>query len=123
MPSGLKKAINRGLVRLFVDSGWLHRWGCHRMPERSFFVEGRQFHVCARCTGILCGAPLGLMALPFHESMPQLFAFFFALMAVDGLTQLWEWRSSNNVLRFMSGIGFTVTGIPSIFHLGSVISG
>ena len=24
---------------------------CHRMPERSFFIRGYQFPVCARCTG------------------------------------------------------------------------
>ncbi|MBQ3473297.1 MAG: DUF2085 domain-containing protein, partial [Methanobrevibacter sp.] len=24
---------------------------CHRMHERSFFIKGHQFPVCARCTG------------------------------------------------------------------------
>lgn len=26
-------------------------FGCHRRPERSFFYKGRQFPICARCTG------------------------------------------------------------------------
>lgn len=28
---------------------------CHRLPQRSFFWKGRQFPVCARCTGIHIG--------------------------------------------------------------------
>ena len=27
--------------------------GCHQRPERSFFLKGYQFPVCARCTGVL----------------------------------------------------------------------
>ena len=29
--------------------------GCHQMPERSFFIRGKQFPVCARCTGVMIG--------------------------------------------------------------------
>lgn len=29
--------------------------GCHQMPERSFSYKGKQFPVCARCTGIFIG--------------------------------------------------------------------
>ena len=32
---------------------WGKRLGCHQMPERSFFIKGYQFPVCARCTGVL----------------------------------------------------------------------
>jgi uncharacterized membrane protein len=31
---------------------------CHQRPERSFFFEGRQLAVCARCTGLYAGAAL-----------------------------------------------------------------
>src|SRR5689334_678725 len=34
---------------------------CHQRPERSFFLAGHQFPVCARCTGLYLSAALGLM--------------------------------------------------------------
>ncbi len=33
---------------------------CHQMPERSFFIDGHQLPVCARCTGLYLSAALGL---------------------------------------------------------------
>ena len=35
---------------------------CHQIPERSFFWEGRQLPVCARCTGLYVSGVLGLLA-------------------------------------------------------------
>jgi len=35
---------------------------CHQRPERSFWLWGAQFPVCARCTGIYAGAALGVIA-------------------------------------------------------------
>jgi uncharacterized membrane protein len=36
---------------------------CHRIPERSFFLNGRQLPLCARCTGTFLGAIVGLAAM------------------------------------------------------------
>jgi uncharacterized membrane protein len=36
---------------------------CHQIPERSFFIAGRQLPLCARCTGTFLGALLGLGAM------------------------------------------------------------
>ena len=36
---------------------------CHQIPERSFFLNGRQLPLCARCTGTFLGAVLGLVAI------------------------------------------------------------
>ncbi|MFC2030286.1 DUF2085 domain-containing protein [Chloroflexota bacterium] len=36
---------------------------CHRIPERSFYVNGRPLPLCARCTGTFLGAMLGLAAM------------------------------------------------------------
>src|SRR5688572_16536441 len=35
---------------------------CHQRPERSFFVDGHQLPVCARCTGLYLSAAVGLTA-------------------------------------------------------------
>ena len=40
-------------------------WGCHQMPERSFFFKGYQFPVCARCTGMIVGYFLSITTIPF----------------------------------------------------------
>jgi uncharacterized membrane protein len=34
---------------------------CHQRPERSFFFDGHQFPVCARCTGLYLSAGAGLL--------------------------------------------------------------
>ena len=34
---------------------------CHQRPERSFFLDGHQFPVCARCTGLYLSAAAGIL--------------------------------------------------------------
>ena len=34
---------------------------CHQLPERSFFIEGRQLPVCARCTGLYLSGAAGAL--------------------------------------------------------------
>ena len=34
---------------------------CHQLPERSFFLEGRQLPVCARCTGLYLSGAAGIL--------------------------------------------------------------
>jgi hypothetical protein len=35
---------------------------CHQLPERSFFLDGRQLPVCARCTGLYLSGAAGFLA-------------------------------------------------------------
>lgn len=101
----------RLLEALFIDSVLVHRfWHCHRRPNRSFFLRGRQFHVCARCTGVISGLILSPFAFLLHSNGAPLFVLFVLANALDGLTQLVQLRASNNWLRFGlgSGLGFTV---------------
>ncbi|HSJ54556.1 MAG TPA: DUF2085 domain-containing protein [Anaerolineae bacterium] len=68
---------------------------CHRIPERSFFLNGRQLPLCARCTGTFLGAMLGMGALILYRrqraarlpSVPVLglMILFIALWGFDGL--------------------------------------
>ncbi len=46
----------------FVLAGVVYRTGaviCHQRADRSFHLSGAQLPVCARCTGLYAGAPLG----------------------------------------------------------------
>lgn len=81
---------------------------CHRLPERSFHIKGHQFPVCSRCTGFYTG----LFVFLVYEILfgvyynLELFLISIILMipvAVDGFTQLFGLRESNNTLRFITG--------------------
>ena len=59
----------------------------YRMPERSFFYKGKQFPICARCTGILVGYLFGIHIL-YCKKMHLLFEFSLLIpIAIDGLEQ------------------------------------
>ena len=82
---------------------------CHRKPERSFFIKGYQFPVCSRCTGfyITLFAYFIYAYYFFVDYNVYLLAFAVLLLiptVVDGLTQLFEYRESNNFLRFITGL-------------------
>lgn len=82
---------------------------CHRMPERSFFIKGHQFPVCARCTGFYISLMLYFIYVYFFfvHYNPVLLTFAILLlipMMLDGLTQLFKYRESNNVLRLITGL-------------------
>ena len=68
---------------------------CHRLPERSFFLNGRQLPLCARCTGTFLGAIVGLVAMLLlgrrrasrlpSVSVLLVLVFFIGFWAFDGL--------------------------------------
>ena len=37
---------------------------CHQLPERSYFIAGHKFAVCARCTGLYAGFALTFLLYP-----------------------------------------------------------
>lgn len=102
--------FDKFLTAVFVDGVWLHKlWGCHRRADRSFFVNGRQFHVCARCTGLISGIPLSVLLLPFRMYLGTIFVLFAVALISDGITQMLDWRVSTNVVRFITGVGTSAT--------------
>ena len=113
-----KKIWKDILIRFFVDNIIIHNIvRCHRLPERSFFVDNRQFHICARCTGILTGLFVSILILPIYKQIAILFIPFFVLLVLDGTTQKFGWRESNNSLRFISGLTVGTTLLPFIISL------
>jgi uncharacterized membrane protein len=95
---------------------------CHRLPERSFFFRGKQFPFCARCTGI----NISFLLIPvFTLNIIVInLAISFFLMApavIDGLTQAFCNRESNNYLRLATGLMMGL-GLNSISaHIGKGI--
>jgi uncharacterized membrane protein len=44
---------------------------CHQIPERSFYLDGHPFAVCARCTGIYFGFAAGALSYPLVRSLKR----------------------------------------------------
>jgi uncharacterized membrane protein len=78
---------------------------CHQRPERSFFFKGKQFPLCARCTGILIGYLLGI-ALSIVTGCSHYLWFLTLLlpMIIDGGIQQIKGIESNNLRRFCTGV-------------------
>lgn len=77
--------------------------GCHRMPERSFFFKGKQFPVCARCTGAFIGYFIGYVTFPFFRLPPLLCVLFCAIMFADWFVQRIDLLPSTNIRRLLTG--------------------
>jgi len=81
---------------------------CHRIPERSFFIRGHQFPVCARCTGFYTGLAVYLIANHFYPHNYDLNMLIISVIlmipaAIDGGSQYLGFRESTNPLRFITG--------------------
>jgi uncharacterized membrane protein len=110
--SRLKSFYEEILIKVFVDNTLLYRFfHCHRLSARSFFVRNRQFHVCARCTGLITGYMVSPLLLIVSQFASRLFVVACALLVLDGVTQLMKWRESNNQLRVATGF---ITGATSL---------
>lgn len=95
---------------------------CHRIPERSFFIKGKQFPICARCTGILIGYFLGIVYLLLVSKYNLLLELSLMVpIAIDGTGQYLGYWTSNNRRRFLTGI---LAGISTVCILNfSAIQG
>ena len=61
--------------------------GCHQRPDRSFFINGHQFPVCARCTGVLIGQYSALILYRILSLPAVILVSFCAVMFLDWLLQ------------------------------------
>lgn len=93
--------------------------GCHQMPERSFFYHGKQFPVCARCTGATIGQLFAIITnvtwlIGLHKSnskgrIPWYLTIWTSLgsmgvMGADWLIQEVGIQESTNRRRLITGI-------------------
>lgn len=96
---------------------------CHQKPERSFFIKGHQFPVCARCTGFYAGLAVYLIINHFYKHSYDLNMLLISMalmvpVAIDGVTQYFGPRESTNTLRFITGF---IGGIGLIIFLKIIV--
>ncbi len=92
------------------------------MPSRSFFWKGKQFPVCARCTGI----HLGYLSFPlFTFDIITLDLFWTILFIIptylDGLIQAFFEIESNNARRFITGLMAGIGSMSLVAIIGKFI--
>ena len=84
-------------------------FGCHCLPERSFFIKGKQFPICSRCTGILVGIFLAICTF-FFVQIPIYYLIIMTIpMIIDGSVQAkTKYENSNNFIDFFSIILYSI---------------
>lgn len=100
--------------------------GCHQMPERSFFIFGYQFPVCARCTGVFIGQAAACVLAGFRKILsPAISLFLLLIMGADWFIQRVGILVSTNFRRLITGIlggmGITFLYINLIIHILRII--
>lgn len=80
---------------------WFDKWlpilfGCHQRADRSFHFHGRQFPICARCTGELAGIlASGLTFALWHPGWKPALLLLVPLVLDGGLQALTPYESGN----------------------------
>ncbi|MFR2847241.1 MAG: DUF2085 domain-containing protein [Hungatella hathewayi] len=78
-------------------------FGCHARSDRSFFYHGKQFPICARCTGELIGILAGIpIVICWGYGAAWLMSLLMAPMVADGLLQLLTPYESGNYRRLVT---------------------
>lgn len=108
----------------------LYKWlpivmGCHCRADRSFFYQGRQFPICARCTGLLIGFLLGVVMLFSYIPPVYVLIIMCIPMVADGLLQRFTAYESGNIRRLITGVLFAcgivcllAVSVRAVFLLG-----
>jgi uncharacterized membrane protein len=60
---------------------------------------------------------MSVLLIPCQRYVAFLFLPFIFFLTLDGLTQLFGWRRSNNTLRLITGLGTGSTILPFIVSL------
>src|SRR4030042_7152551 len=97
---------------------------CHQLPERSYFLDGVQMPLCARCIGIHFGFVLSAIYLStgprrFSSVLPRVWqlAVLGAVMSIfliDSILSYSGLSTSDNLRRTLSGLAL---GVPLPFLL------
>lgn len=108
----MKKALYRWLPIIF---------GCHCRADRSFYWKGKQFPLCARCTGELAGIVASIFCFFFVQLDWRVALVILLPMIVDGFVQALTRYESTNVRRFVTGALFGF-GLYQLFAYTTVLA-
>ena len=109
---------------MMSDKQWIKlmeagaRLGCHQMPERSFFLKGYQFPVCARCTGVIIASILATIVF-FKKKLPiGVCIAMSSVMLFDWGMQYLKIKESTNKRRLITGLigGFGYATLHIYFY-------
>lgn len=79
--------------------------GCHQQASHSFFYHGKQFPVCARCTGVFIGQVIAVICILFSiMSNIILSTTLLLIMGLDWFVQEIRILESTNIRRLVTGI-------------------
>jgi uncharacterized membrane protein len=107
---------------------------CHQIPERSFFIAGHPFAVCARCFGLYAGFTLATIAYPLVSSLkktdapPRKWLFIAAApLVIDyALGAFGIWNNTHSS-RFITGALLGAVAVfytmPGLLDLGLRLTG
>lgn len=92
---------------------------CHQSEERSFYFFGLEKYLCSRCLGILIGTIVGVFLHISNFNIPFLINLGFIIpLFIDGFTQLFDYRNSNNIIRFITGLIFGI----GFYNMGLILN-
>lgn len=98
------------------------RAGCHQRADRSFFIGGCQFPLCARCTGVFLGQLSAVVMLIFRKALsPVLSLVLLLVMGADWFIQRIGVLESDNIRRLITGIMGGAGIIFLYFHIAAAL--
>jgi uncharacterized membrane protein len=107
-------------IKIWIKAMYLFDkyWGCHQLPERSFFLKGYQFPICARCTGIIIGELISFVLFLLNYKIEVILCIILLIpLILDGTIQYFTRYISNNIKRFLTGLIFGIGFIQLILYI------
>ncbi|HEX9544477.1 MAG TPA: DUF2085 domain-containing protein [Pyrinomonadaceae bacterium] len=131
---GAPLALNSGHLVWALPIYRAFSFVCHQIPERSFFIAGHPFAVCARCFGLYSGFTLATILYPLLRSLqktdapPRKWLFIAAApLAIDyalGVFGIWN---NTHASRFITGALLGAVAafyvMPGLLDLGLRLTG